>query len=257
MNKQKKAGSRGIEWTDYTWNPVQGCKHGCRWTMPDGSVAKCYAETIANRVAQKAYPHGFEHHYWNPQKLYAPLKVEQPSRIFLDSMSDLMGHWVPKEQVEQVLDICRQAHWHQFQLLTKNAPRLLEFEFPPNVWVGVSAPPSEMFGKPLSFTQQQRMVVRQLDVLSKLQVPVRWMSIEPLSFDIAPLLEGSPLEWAVIGAAANGHKTYQPEPTWVQNVLDVLDAQGTAVFFKGNLVWQPWREMFPVNLVQQVMGKLL
>lgn len=252
MNKQRKSTkkrkstkSRGIEWTDYTWNPVAGCQHGCRWEMPDGSLAECYAETIANRVAQKSYARGFEHHYWNPHKLQEPLKLKEASRIFLDSMSDLMGHWVPKEQILEVLEVCEAASWHTFQLLTKNAPRLLEFDIPANVWVGVSAPPSLMFGKRLTQKQQERMVIRQLEVLKALTVPVRWMSIEPLSFDIAPLLVNSPLEWAVIGAATNGAKTYQPEPQWVENVLNILDARGTAVFFKGNLEWSPWREEFP------------
>ncbi len=247
MNKQAKPnGSRGIEWTDYTWNPVQGCKHRCRWTMPDGTIAECYAETISKRIAQRAYNHGFEHHYWNPNKLNEPLKIVNPSKIFLDSMSDLMGHWVPSDEIEAVFETCRKANWHSFQLLTKNAPRLLEFDIPANVWVGVSAPPTQMFGKELSFNQQKRMVTRQLDVLQKIDVPVRWMSIEPLSFDIAPLLKDSPLEWAVIGAASNGNKTYQPEPKWVENVLEVLDAQNTSIFFKGNLIWQNWREEFPV-----------
>jgi protein gp37 len=257
MNKQAKSPTRrGIEWTDYTWNPVQGCKHGCRWVMPDGSIAECYAETIANRVAQKAYQHGFEHHYWNPQNLEKPLKMREPSRIFMDSMSDLMGAWVPREQILEVLDICRRASWHSFQLLTKNAPRLLEFDFPANVWVGVSAPPSMMFGKRLSFKQQERMVTRQLGVLQQLNVPVRWMSIEPLSFDIALLLEDSPLEWTVIGAATHGRMIYQPDPTWVQNLLDVLDRCGTKVFFRGNLEWSPWREEFPVRDGDSVMSDL-
>jgi protein gp37 len=248
MNKQRKSsGSRGIEWTDYTWNPVQGCQHGCRWQMPDGSTAICYAEVVATRVAQRAYFNGFEHHYWNPHKLEEPVKVKTPSRIFLDSMSDLMGHWVPEEEILKVFEVCRTAHWHTFQLLTKNAPRLLEFEIPENVWVGVSAPPTQMFGKKLSFRQQQRMVSRQMDILRRVEVPVRWMSIEPLSFDIAPLLEDSPLEWAVIGAASNGAKTYQPEAAWVENLLQVLDQQNTAVFFKGNLDWEPWREEVPAT----------
>ena len=246
MNKQRNStGGRGIEWCDYTWNPVRGCQHGCRWTMPDGSVAECYAETTAERVAQRAYPHGFEHHYWNPQVLDEPLKLKTPSRIFLDSMSDLMGHWVPSEQIEQVLDVCRQANWHTFQVLTKNAPRLREFEFPPNVWVGVSAPPSIMFGRRLSLRQQARMAERMLSALKQVDVPIHWMSIEPLSFDIAPLLVDSNLQWSVIGAATNGRKTYQPRPEWVENALDVLDAQGTSVFLKGNLDWSPWREEYP------------
>jgi protein gp37 len=247
MNKQKKAnGGQGIEWTDYTWNPVQGCQHGCRWEMPDGTTAECYAETIANRVARKAYIHGFDYHYWRPDKLDEPLKVKEESKIFLDSMSDLMGHWVPDNEIETVLDVCRQANWHHFQLLTKNAPRLLHFDFPPNVWVGVSAPPSEMFGRKLSSKQQERLVKRQISVLEEIKVPVRWMSLEPLSFDIAPLLKDSPLEWAVIGAATNGPRTYQPEPLWIQNVLDVLDAQNTKVFFKGNLKWHSWRDDLPI-----------
>lgn len=246
MNKQNKSPTkRGIEWTDYTWNPVGGCQHGCRWEMPDGTIAECYAETVAERVAQAAYPYGFEHHYWRPELLTEPLKLSEPSRIFLDSMSDLMGHWVPAEQVERVLDICRDAPQHSFQLLTKNAPRLTEFDFPSNVWVGVSAPPSIMFGKRLTLKQQARMLSRMLDMLHKVDVPIRWMSIEPLSFDIAPLLVDSDLQWAVIGAATNGAKAYQPKPEWVENVLDVLDAQGTKVFFKGNLVWNEWREEFP------------
>jgi protein gp37 len=243
MNKQTP---RGIEWTDYTWNPIGGCKHACRWTMPDGSVAICYAETVAEGAARAAYPRGFKHHYWQPGRLVEPLSVRQPSKIFLDSMSDLMGHWVPDAEIEAVLDICRQAEWHTFQLLTKNAPRLLRFEFPPNVWVGVSAPPSQMLGKTLTHEQQVRMVVRQLEVLDKVQVPIRWMSIEPLSFDIAPLLEDCPLQWAVIGAATNGVKTYQPRPEWVQDLLRVLDKQSVPVFFKGNLNWYPYRASFPI-----------
>ena len=246
MNKQANGrGGRGIEWTNYTWNPVRGCQHGCRWVMPDGSIAECYAETIAERLAQAAYPLGFEHHYWNPHVLEEPLKVKEPVRIFLDSMSDLMGHWVPRDEILQVLDVCERASWHTFQLLTKNAPRLAEFEFPDNVWTGVSAPPSMMFGRTLSALQQRRMVERQLRVLNTLDVAVRWMSIEPLSFDIAPLLVGANLQWVVIGAATNGRAVYQPEREWVQNVLDVCDDQGVAVFFKGNLDWSPWREAFP------------
>lgn len=248
MNKQYKSpDSRGIEWTDYTWNPVAGCRHACRWTMPDGSVAICYAETVAERVAGSAYPNGFTHHYWHPKRLNEPLGLKEPAKIFMDSMSDLMGHWVPDEQIKEVLQICERTPQHSYQLLTKNAPRLTQFKFPKNVWVGVSAPPSFMMGKPLTYDQQVRMVQRQLAILRNVDAKIRWMSIEPLSFDIAPLLvdRHAPLEWVVIGAATNGNKVYQPDPEWTENVLIWADGNNCPVFFKGNLKWEVWREEFP------------
>lgn len=261
MNKQQKSVTkRGIEWTDFTWNVIGGCKHRCRWEMPDGSVAICYAEEVANALrSDKFYPQGFENHYYHPDRLTEPLKVKTPAKIFLDSMSDLMGHWVPDEQIEAVLDIARKAHWHTFQLLTKNTPRLKHFDFPDNVWVGVSAPPSSMFGSPLSLKQQRAMVYRQLDILNEVKAKVRWMSIEPMAFDIASVFTewldvrqngcGAiflPLEWAVIGAASNGSTYYQPDPSHVSSLLSLLT---TPVFFKGNMkanpAATPWREEFP------------
>lgn len=263
MNKQYKSPeSRGIEWTQYTWNPVSGCKHGCRWTMPNGDVAECYAETVANGVAGNAYPHGFEHHYWNPERLKEPFKLKEPSKIFLDSMSDLMGHWVPENEIQQVLNVCEQTPQHTYQLLTKNAPRLERFQFPPNVWVGVSVPPTTMFGKDLSKQAQVQMLYRSLEALDKCNATTRWMSLEPLSWDMAEHLQYTRLHWAVIGAATYRNVIWQPRHEWVKAAIDVLDKMGAAVFFKGNLKHNraatPWREEFPVApekrpLVQQAM----
>lgn len=262
MNKQGKLINGkvvgGIEWTKtilpdgterqgFTWNPVGGCKHRCRWSMPDGTIAICYAEEVANGIAQSHYPDGFEAHYYHPKRLAEPLGVKEPSKIFLDSMADLMGYRVPVEQIDAVLNICRSAHWHRFQLLTKNAPRLLQFDFPPNVWAGVSMPPSFMWGRELSQHQQEAKFRRDMDVLSRIKASVKWVSFEPVAFDVAPVLAefSGVLSWAVIGAASNGPKYYQPNRAHVMNLLDVLDRQGVSVFFKGNLDWQPWREEFP------------
>ncbi len=245
MNKQ---GEQGIEYVDLTSNPTGGCEHECRWQMPDGSTAICYAESIAHGLARKAYPHGFKHHYWRPEELKAPLKLKEPSRIFLGSMADLFGHWVPEAQIHAVLDMCREADWHTFLVLTKNAPRLLKFHFPANVHVGVSMPPTFMHGKRLTGQQQRIMMGRTLDVLAKLDlVSVRWISFEPLSFEVAPMLHkhGTPLEWAVIGAASNGKTTYQPDPWHVHQLLNHLDEAGVPIFFKGNLKWSPWRAEYP------------
>jgi protein gp37 len=260
MNEQRAP--HGIEWTrinrdgtklpGFTWNPVAGCQHGCEWRMPNGEIAVCYAETVAERLATRAYPHGFAHHYWHPDRLSEPLAIKRPSGIFLDSMSDLMGPWVPDEQIQQVLDVCRAAHWHTFQLLTKNAPRLLQFKFPRNVWVGASSPPDFMHGKPLNRQQQEAMLEKIFDTLPRINVPVRWISFEPLSWDVSSIVKGSAgaIQWAVIGAASDGRKYFAPAEHDLRQLLDVLDALRVPVFFKGNMhssefASEHWREEFP------------
>lgn len=261
MNKQGKLVNGkpvgGIEWTHrqqpdgtwqlgYTWNPIAGCQHGCRWDMPDGTTAICYAEAVANKFRSDAiYPEGFEHHYWKPDLLKEPGRIKTPSRIFVGSMADVFGHWVPDDQIRQVLDVVRKTPQHQFQFLTKNAPRLAQFDFPDNAWIGVSAPPTEFMGHAFTNVHRAAYVTRAIRALKEARCKVRWMSIEPLSFDIAPLLEGAALDWAVIGAATNGPKAYQPKAEWVQALLDLFDRAGTKVFFKGNLKWPIWREEFP------------
>lgn len=246
----------GIEWTHpygrrgYTWNPVAGCQHGCRWTMPDGKTAICYAEAVAERSIH--YPVGFKHHYWKPDRLEDPQRLKEPSGIFLDSMSDLMGAWVEDTQIEQVLQVCEDTPQHIYFLLTKNAPRLLKFAFPANVWVGVSSPPDEMFGKRLSQRAKDQMLNRSLEVLKRVHGGIRWMSFEPLSWDVSPIVQrhALALSWAVIGAASNGKKEYPPEHDHLLKLLSVLNQWQLPVFYKGNLRSLPyaatnWREEFP------------
>lgn len=255
-NKQNPIG--GIEWTHvfgpgtgFTWNPITGCLHDCRWEMPNGEIAQCYAKSVAEGVAQAAYPHGFEYHQVHPDRLREPLLMQKPCGIFLDSMSDLMGHWVPDDQILTVLNICEKAPQHRFMLLTKNAPRLGNFYFPDNVWVGASSPPNFMFGKRLSYDQQRRMLHRTLDVLARVKAKVRWISAEPLSWDVSGILAAhDPVQWVVIGAASNGKTLYPPKAEDVAALLEVLDKQQVPVFYKGNmrslpLAVQDWREEFP------------
>lgn len=242
--------SRGIGWCTHTSNYIGGCFHRCRWKMPDGTIAVCYAEDTALGVAQGAYPLGFEHHYYHPEKLNEPKGIRHPCKIFMDSMSDMFGHWVSAEQIQAGLGMVRECDWHVFQSLTKNAPRLLEFmdEMPPNLWAGASSPPDFFMGKELSMDQKERMLHRTLDVLDKVgeRVPVVWMSIEPLSWDVSAIFKAhAPLRWAVTGAASNGKTKYQPVADHVSALLEVLDAQGVPVWFKQNLIWHPWREYYP------------
>lgn len=267
MNRQKAP--KGIEWTrivrttadgsqetlpGYTWNPTGGCFHGCTWRMPDGSVVECYAKTIAERF-RSAYTKGFEHHYWRPHALDAPLKLREPAGIFVGSMADLFGHWVPEEQIRQVMQVMQQAHWHTFQTLSKYPLRLPAFNpFPPNVWVGVSLPAGQLM-KPEGAA---RALASYLAHMQSIQASVRFMSVEPLWFDVAPVFaqwieqhERLPFEWVIVGAASNGRKLYQPKAEWTTRLLDILDQQHIPIFFKGNMEWADWRAAFPATMLEQ------
>jgi protein gp37 len=246
--------SNGVILLGATWNVPGGCFHDCKWEMSDGSVAECYAKTTAEGLAHNSYPLGFRHHYWREHKLNEPLQKKTPCGIFLDSMSDLFGHWVPAEHIRAVLDVARRADWHVFFSLTKNAPRLREFmsELPPNLWVGVSMPPTFMNGKRLTLDQQHRMFLHQMDILAEVKEEsdvVAWASLEPCSFDVGGLLiedRVDHLDWVVIGAASNGKELYQPDPQHVENVLEWAARYEKPVYFKENLLTEPRREEFPL-----------
>lgn len=268
MSKQfdPKTKRRGIEWTDKTVGVFGGCLHDCKWEMPDGTVAECYAKSLAESgVAKAAYPEGFEHHYFREKALTQLSGGERPELIFCDSMSDMFAANVPPEQIQRMFSTMRDAPHKAFQSLTKAAPQLLKFTdtMPPNLWVGVSSPPDWFMGKHLSQGQQEAMLRKSLEVLWEVRQRtgnIVWMSAEPVSWDLTAVIDDEhPLDWIVIGAASRGREYFQPEAVHVRNLLEVMDETATAVFYKGNIrpLFQThdfgrsslnrWREDFPAR----------
>src|SRR5688500_74740 len=104
-----------IEWTEATWNPVTGCSKispGC---------AHCYAERMAKRLKAMGvhqYRNGFKVTL-QEDALPLPLTWKRPQKIFVNSMSDLYHDDVPLSFILRAFKVMRQAHWHQFQILTK------------------------------------------------------------------------------------------------------------------------------------------
>ena len=132
-----------IEWCDYTFNPVTGCLHNCEYCYAM-KIAKRFGgvdEHISREIPQhmvyifnnkptlkgKAapYPFGFIptfHRY----RLDEPQRVKKPQNVFVCSMADLFGDWVPDEWVQQVFEACEKAPWHRYLFLTKNPKRYIE-----------------------------------------------------------------------------------------------------------------------------------
>jgi protein gp37 len=263
MNKQgnKTNPSGGIEWTHifgpgtgFTANPVRGCQHQCRWKMPDGNVAICYAESQRDRLNGKG---AFQKITFHPEVLAAIRKHKQRAGIFIDSMSDLFAQGVENEWLAETLHTIRECPQHIFFSLTKNPARFVqlrrEYIYPLNLFLGVSMPPTFMFGKELTVQQQTTWFHKALEKLCACDAAVRWVSLEPLSWDCSDILAQfrDRLHWAVIGAASDGARTHQPAPHTLARVLDSL--AGLPVFFKGNLRdsitpsngFSLWRQEFP------------
>src|SRR5918993_4705276 len=90
-----------IEWTDATWNPIRGC------TKISPGCAHCYAETFAERfrgVPGHPYEQGFDLRLI-PEKLAEPFRWKVPSRILVNSMSDLFHDGVPDAYIDAVYSV--------------------------------------------------------------------------------------------------------------------------------------------------------
>jgi protein gp37 len=221
--------------------------------MPDGAWAECYAKRTAEGIAKKAYPAGFAYHYSVRNRLKEPEAVKEPARIFAGSMSDPFAHYVPDNHIFTMMGQMRLTPQHTFLTLTKHAPGLRKWadQLPPNLHVGVSMPPTEMWGRALSQSQQFNMMHVALKVLAELRgkTPVRWLSLEPLSWDVSGMLWGqarqNAVDWIVIGAATNGKAVHQPNERHVRHVLSFASHLGIPVYMKRELDWPDRQEDFP------------
>jgi protein gp37 len=193
-----------IETCDYTWNPVTGCKHGCSY---------CYARRIAKRFKKSFRP------TFHSGRIYKPFYIEKPSRIFVCSMADLFGDWVPEDWIKEIIDTAWTAYWHQFQFLTKNPKRLKDFNpWPKNCWVGASV------------TNQRDYEIR-IQELKLVDAPVVFLSCEPL---FSPISMVDIPDWLIIGAQT-GPGAKKPNESWVKSIIRRAHSCGAAVFCKSNL----------------------
>lgn len=244
-----------IEWCDYTWNPVTGCLHSCRYvycyntiksTSPLNRFGARYVneqgtpvyekdwrlrENGKSHVAKKGeiYPFGYDPTFY-PHRLEEPLKVKKGGRVFVVDTGDLFGNFIPTEWINAVIDVARRCPQHTFQFLTKNPKRLLDFTFPDNAWVGTS----------INSDKDRKRV----DIIKKVAAPVKYLSIEPLLGRVGFSLEG--LQWIIIGAQTGGNAV-KPKKEWVEELLLEAKKHNIPVFLKENLqlYYQLDRKEFP------------
>jgi len=207
-----------FKWTDYTWNPITGCLHGCEY---------CYARKKAtNPFFSKGFPYGFKPTFY-PDRLGQPLKLKKPSKIFTVDMGDMFGDWVPAQWILDILAVMEKCPQHTFQILTKNPKRLQGFTYPENVWLGITV-------------DEQKRTAGIVDLL-KANSTIHFVSFEPLLEKIDCELHG--LDWIIIGARTK--PLLQPQKEWVESILRQARELGIAVFLKNNLQWLVKIQEFP------------
>lgn len=250
-----------IDWADATWNPVTGCLHGCEY---------CYARGIANRFGGGVphgetrpkkgifdmtapamqlsggkrkvapYPHNFAptiHRY----RLDQPKKWSEPRTIFVCSMADLFGDWVPDEWIKTVFNACLDAPQHRYLFLTKNPARYIELydkgllPDADNMWFGSTATTPEM---EFFFSGAHK----------------TFLSIEPILKPFSDSLGAGAracemTHWIIIGAETGNRKgKVIPEASWIMDIVQNAEKVGTPVFMKESLrevVGDCYRQEFP------------
>lgn len=216
-----------IEWTDYSWNPVTGCLHGCDY---------CYARAVTKRFP-KVYPQGFEPTL-HPQRLndFEGGKAKG-KRVFVCSMADLFGEWVPREWIEAVIDVARRHPDITFQFLTKNPKRYGEFIFPKNCWLGTTVDSWKSWnGKVLADTPNDNLKYISFEPL--LDGEMAWAIVQHHSDKIG---------WVIIGALSgpNAMKGYSKVLEWARQIIEECRRDGIPVFLKDNLGYPEDIKEFP------------
>lgn len=186
MNRTK------IEWCDYTWNPIVGCKTGCKY---------CYAERINKRF--KHIPDWKKPEFF-PERLTDPLD-KKAATIFVGSMCDLFGGWIPSEWIWQIMEVVHLCDQHQFMFLTKYPLRYNEFEFPPNAWIGATIEQADEKG------MQRLYDIDDVETSAK-----KFLSIEPLLGDFYAL-KLSHFDLLIIGAMT-GPGAIVPQKEWIESI---------------------------------------
>ena len=249
-----------IEWCDRTWNPVTGCLHFCEYCYAAG-IARRFGEakyigkcieldhpllrtTKKGGTAVAAYPYGFLptfHRY----KLYEPQKVSKHANVFVCSMADLFGQWVPLRWIRDVLDACTAAPQHRYLFLTKNPKRyadLMNIALLPwnenhvedSFWYGISVTTQA--------AKEQAVDVHRQLLKGEWDVNLFW-SVEPMlePIRLRDIPWDLPPAWVIVGAETGNRKgKVVPKREWVERVTDECAEIGIPVFYKDSI-----RKLFP------------
>ncbi|MFA6848742.1 MAG: DUF5131 family protein [Selenomonadaceae bacterium] len=266
MNKTK------IDWCDSTWNPVTGCLHGCEYCYArkiaarfGGASETHHNETVGSQCQWETEETGKVHDLIEPiydvdrgQKAPYPYYFDptfhryrlddyankQGKNIFVCSMADLFGEWVPDEWIDEIIARCKGTKQHNYLFLTKNPHRYMRiikysFQSYKSLWFGASAT-----NYPELYTNASILACHHLDSKSN-----TFISIEPILKEIDPIPYQyvRHIQWVIIGAETGNRKDKViPKRKWIQTLVDCFKAAEVPVFMKESL-----REIMGDEFIQE------
>lgn len=217
----------------------QKCNHVLNEPFRCSSTYKYMQIADINTGKIEPYPYGFNptfHRY----RLDEPQKWTKPRNIFVCSMADLFGEWVPDEWIQQVFAACETAPQHRYMFLTKNPDRLNRLardgKLPQKHWYGYSATDESMLWR---FNHADDCLIEHL-----------FVSIEPILKPMQPCFSThTPADWVIIGAETGTRKDkVTPERDWIIKIADECRYGGRPLFMKESLrslMGDDFRQEFP------------
>lgn len=197
MNKTK------IEWCDYTWNPVTGCRRGCKY---------CYAR----RIHERFYKTPFSNIVYHPERMAELDSLpRKPSRIFVGSMTDI-EYW-PRNMLLDVLEKIALCKEHTFMFLSKSVKSYQGITWPSNTMQGLTFPCD------IVTMEFQELIIKNLETL-----PRPYLSIEPILGTLK--VDVHNCEQVIVGAMT-GPRSVKPEPEWIESV----NRHAKNIFWKDNI----------------------
>ena len=249
-----------IEWANSSWNPISGCYNDCFF---------CYARRTANRfkgcdsspsgetsepiveldrrlkVTNKdgvtrgaAYPVGFTptfHRY-----RLDDLKTKKfGETIFVGSMGDMFGPWIPDDWLSEVFKACLDSPEHRYLFLTKYPGRYVELDLEgllpqqDNFWYGTTVNNPDM---PYMWSD----IYNTFLSIEPLLAPFGKADIESLLAPFGKAYTEAKLgsnDWIIIGAMTGpGSEEHQPKREWIVDLVSEAKKADVPVFMKDSLI---------------------
>jgi len=261
-----------IDWADSSFNPITGCYHDCPYCYARGistrfknrdeliepetyhlehdcrEIIECNEQPYFIKNGAKtraAYPYGFTpciHRYRMNE-----YQNKKGRNIFVCSMADMWGNWVPDRWIIEVLSTCEKAPQHNYLFLTKNPARYIEFfnrgELPggDNFWYGTTVNTPDMLYAYSESLHNEANVIHHT-----------FLSIEPIFEDFGEFKGGAFVDWVIVGAETGNRKgKVIPQKEWIKNIVNICRQRNIPVFMKESL-----RSLMGCDFIQEFPKEL-